>query len=175
MKNALLLVTSIFQIISVGAYPSYWVASEPDVFKPLKPGGPFGHMGIDRFEEANGDACRVSCGVPVEGYAPSTDYIITMSSSVPVGVVLKTTSGQFQSADFRSQRGVCTRHGRGVHITNQTWTWKSPADTSEVTIYAVCATDFAGKAFVAQSVKLKMKIHPVLVPFTSINTSTNYV
>eukprot|EP00927_Polykrikos_kofoidii_P003683 TRINITY_DN11486_c0_g1_i2.p1 TRINITY_DN11486_c0_g1~~TRINITY_DN11486_c0_g1_i2.p1 ORF type:complete len:200 (+),score=15.75 TRINITY_DN11486_c0_g1_i2:80-601(+) len=173
MKDALLLVASIFQIISVGGYPSFWVNLEPEDFQPLKPGWTFGHMSIHRFEKVNGDACKVSCGVPVEGYAPSTDYIITMSSSVPVGVVLKTTSGQFQPSDGKSDTAVCT--GNGVHITNQTWTWKSPADTSEVTIYAVCATGLAGKAYVAQPVKLTGKSHPVLAPFTSINTSTNYV
>lgn len=140
------------------SYPELWASLRISFLQSLSPGDKFGHMSIRAFENQTGLACVIASNVPKEGFSPSTDYNITVSSSLEGGVghLIVASSGQFYTLQHGLQTATFTdRSERQSHVT---WVWRSPAADEVaavvVGLYAVCATAFGGQAYVATSLDL---------------------
>lgn len=138
------------------SYPELWAPLKVSFLQSLTPGHKFAHMRIQAFENQTELACVITSNVPKEGFRPSLDYNITVSSSLEGGVghLIKASAGQFHTLRYGFQEAAFTdKSERQSHVT---WAWRSPAVDEAVVVghYALCATAYGGHAFVATALDL---------------------
>lgn len=132
---------------AVVAYPDFYAQTPLADVEGFSAGGDWGVMGIAKFEEKTDGACEVTSNISPDGFAPSTNYTITITSSVEGGVahIVWPSAGVFLDAAEGESAPAHT------HTTDQftakEWIWTSPEAVDAVHMYAICATQYSGKAY----------------------------